>query len=230
MKDAEVSLKTAEAALEANRAVLEQKESLHKDCLEQVRKCKIYAPRSGQVVRGVREEKGDGPEAKQTMVARGDNVRYGQKLLTIPDLSVMAIQVRLHEGLIGYLRKGQSATVEVAGLKPLRAHVADVAAGADAKEERPELTVKYYSATLHFDEPVDELSHRRGAKGLVYDCHRPAGRARPCHSGPGGCGSAGEGQEAALSGGHTQRRGGTRSRSWPQRWPDGGNQVGTERG
>ncbi len=166
VKDAEVSLKTAEAALEANRAVLEQKESLHKDCLEQVRKCKIYAPRSGQVVRGVREEKGDGPEAKQTMVARGDNVRYGQKLLTIPDLSVMAIQVRLHEGLIGYLRKGQSATVEVAGLKPLRAHVADVAAGADAKEERPELTVKYYSATLHFDEPVDELSHRRGARAL----------------------------------------------------------------
>ena len=92
------------AKLQSATAVLNQEENKLEDLLEDVRNCRIVAPNDGMVVYYIPDSARFGQSTQQGNIALGENVREGQKLMRIPDLSRMLARVKIHESLIPRLR------------------------------------------------------------------------------------------------------------------------------
>jgi multidrug efflux pump subunit AcrA (membrane-fusion protein) len=92
-----------------------------RDLEEEVRKCTLKAPQDGLVVYFIPEQSRSGAGTQQAIVAQGEPVREGQKLMSIPNLSKMVVNTRVHEAMISkvrgdkYVRTGFSDAV-AAGL------------------------------------------------------------------------------------------------------------------
>lgn len=119
----------ARQSLEAKKAVYQQELARCHEAEEEIKKCKILAPRDGMVVYHVPEQTrwGLGPPS---ILAAGEAVREGQKLLSIPDLSKMQVVVRVPEALVSRVRPGLPATLRVDAFpgRTLRGRVDQVAA------------------------------------------------------------------------------------------------------
>jgi multidrug efflux pump subunit AcrA (membrane-fusion protein) len=76
----------------------------YEDIEAEIKKCKIYAPQAGLVVYYVPEQTRFGSGAQQSIVAQGEPVREGQKLMRIPDLSQMLVNTRVHEAMVSRVR------------------------------------------------------------------------------------------------------------------------------
>src|SRR5205807_5736179 len=79
----------------------------------EIKKCKIYAPQEGMVVYYVPEQARFGGGSQQSIVAQGEPVREGQKLMQIPDLKHMLVNTKVHEALVSRVHRDQQATVRV---------------------------------------------------------------------------------------------------------------------
>lgn len=102
--------KMAQAA--AKRRSAEKRFSLQTSKLresnEQLDKCKIRAKRPGMLVYANPEDwRGD------DQIREGALVRQRQDLISIPDLSEMAVKVKIHEASIKFIQKGQKARIKV---------------------------------------------------------------------------------------------------------------------
>src|SRR5205823_1496383 len=86
----------AVAHVQASRVALEKARKSEVEA--ELLKCVLRAPQDGMVVYYVPEQVRGG--APQSIVAQGEPVREGQKLLQIPDLSRMQVKVRVHEALV----------------------------------------------------------------------------------------------------------------------------------
>lgn len=115
LKEAEVSLtsarisaaaklKQADAEKEAKKKTLEQEKSKLDEIRTQILNCKIYAPQKGLVVYYVPEQSRFGGGSQQSIVAQGEPVREGQKLMRIPDLDYMQVVARVHEATIARIK------------------------------------------------------------------------------------------------------------------------------
>jgi HlyD family secretion protein len=98
----------------------------------QLKKCKLYAPRDGMVVYA--NERADW-RRMEVQIEEGASVREGQKIIQIPDLQSMQVNVKVHEAKISYVRPGQPAIVRVESRpdRPLKGEVKSVATIADAQ-------------------------------------------------------------------------------------------------
>jgi len=96
----------------------------------EVEKCKIYAPHDGLALYFTPEQVRSGGGSQLAIVAQGEPVREGQKLLQLPDLTHMQISTRVHEALVSHLSPGQPALIRVDAYpeKVLHGHVQHVAA------------------------------------------------------------------------------------------------------
>ena len=72
----------------------------------QLQRCKIHAPHGGMVVYA-RERRGN------TEISEGATVRERQRILTLPDLSLMQVKTQVHEAVLDQVRSGMPATVKV---------------------------------------------------------------------------------------------------------------------
>jgi hypothetical protein len=101
LAQSEAKLKSSEAryTLQARKRVEFQ---------EQIAKCKIYAERPGLVVYGEGEEWRD-----EDRIEEGATVRHRQRIITIPDMSQMAVEVKIHESAIQSVQKAQKAKIRV---------------------------------------------------------------------------------------------------------------------
>ena len=109
MDEAERQRKMAQRKLEKTRsldevAVLstysvyqEQVSRLH-EIEKEIDNCLIRAPRDGMVVYYVEERARFG--SSQGVIAQGELVKEGQKLLAVPDLAKMVVNARIHEAMI----------------------------------------------------------------------------------------------------------------------------------
>src|SRR6516225_11722083 len=111
--DATAKERAALSLRDTTRAVFEQQDQQLKDYLRDIEKCKIRAPIAGLVVYFVPEQTRMGSGAIQSIIAQGEPVQYGQKMLSIPDLSHMLVNVRIHEAFINNMRDSLPATVRV---------------------------------------------------------------------------------------------------------------------
>jgi multidrug resistance efflux pump len=74
------------------------------DTEKQIQHCRIYAPHDGLALYYVSTQSRHGSGSQQAIVAQGEPVREGQILLRLPDLSRMAVRLRLHEAVGGRMR------------------------------------------------------------------------------------------------------------------------------
>jgi HlyD family secretion protein len=105
------SLIQALAKEKQNRGDSETKESVYKqeeqrcsELEEEIHKCNITAPQDGLVVFYVPEQARMGSGSQQSIIAQGEPVREGQKLMRIPNLDRMFVNVRVHEAMRAKVR------------------------------------------------------------------------------------------------------------------------------
>jgi HlyD family secretion protein len=103
-------LAQAQAKLESSEATF----NLEKDKLtkleRQIAACTIRAPSPGIVIYGT---SGDWPQRREDPIEVRDVVGKGQKVFTIPNYSLMGVELRVHESSVSMVRPGQRVTITV---------------------------------------------------------------------------------------------------------------------
>jgi len=161
-RDNEAQLLQAEAAKnEADRAREKEEERLA-NYKEQLDKCKIYAPHNGMATYAVERD-------RRTHISEGATVRQRQRIITLPDLSVMEIKTAVRESVLDSIREGMPATITVDAFpdRKYRGSVKLVAVLADPGEWHS-TDVKLYTTIVTIDEEVQRL--RPGMSAMV-DIH-----------------------------------------------------------
>ncbi len=161
--DANVQERTAYFDMLTKDAVFKQQDALYKDLKLQIDQCKVKAQYDGIVVYAVPEQTRMGSGATQSIIAQGEPVQYGQKMMSIPDLSHMLVNVRIHEAFINQMKDGLPVTVRIDAVpgKSLRARVKSVANVASAQDwMSPD--VKVYQAYVEIKSSVEGLKLKPG--------------------------------------------------------------------
>jgi RND family efflux transporter MFP subunit len=112
----------------------------------------VTAPHDGIVAYYVPEQDRFGGGQPQALVAQGEPVREGQKLLRLSDLSRILVVTHVHEAAIHKVRAGQKATIRVDAFPNLTftGKVQDIATVASAPHFFAK-DVKVYRVTALFD-------------------------------------------------------------------------------
>jgi multidrug efflux pump subunit AcrA (membrane-fusion protein) len=100
---ARATLAQADALRLAKKSVYEQELSRKREIEAEIAKCQVFAPQDGLVVYYIPEQAQRGGGAQQSVVAQGEPVREGQKMIQIPDLSLMMVNVRVPEAFVSHL-------------------------------------------------------------------------------------------------------------------------------
>lgn len=95
---------TAIADRDSKKAVYLQEEAKRLEIEEEIRRCVMHSPQDGLVVYYVPEQGRFSSSSQQSLVAQGEPVREGQKLMRIPNLSRMMVNTRVHEAMVSRLR------------------------------------------------------------------------------------------------------------------------------
>jgi multidrug efflux pump subunit AcrA (membrane-fusion protein) len=94
----------AKANYESARAIYDLESSKLQDIKDEIDKCHIVSPRDGLVVYYISEASRYGSSSQSTLIAVGESVRENQKLMRIPNLTHMLVNVRVHEAMVSRLR------------------------------------------------------------------------------------------------------------------------------
>lgn len=161
---------TARSELETAKKTLEQEEAKLKDIEEQLQYCTMYAPKDGMVVYFVDERSRGGFGAQSSVIAQGEPVREGQKLIRIPDLSSMLVNTRVHEAMVSRVRPGMKVGVRVDALRDriLKGSVKSVATIAIQLDWRSAGDVKMYQTIVSIDETVPGLKPGMSAEVTIH--------------------------------------------------------------
>jgi HlyD family secretion protein len=108
----------AESARKTAFSVYQQELEKLREVEEQIRECKLVAPQDGMVVY-YKPDSGRFNSTQQGMIAQGEQVKEGQKLMRIPDLKRMQVNTRVHEAMVGRIRGDERKSTGV--LESLRA-------------------------------------------------------------------------------------------------------------
>ena len=106
LKLATSKLAQAAAKKTSAEATYQLQKNKRDDVLEQIEKCVIRAERPGLVVYA-----GSNQPWRMERIEEGASVREGQEIVTIPDMTQMTVNVKVHESSIKKIQKGQKATI-----------------------------------------------------------------------------------------------------------------------
>ncbi len=109
-RDNEALLEQAQAELdEATEDFNKETERLER-YREFIKNCKIYAPQDGLVAYSNRGR------YSYIEIRPGSNLRYRQKILTLPNLAKMQIKTAIHESVLDQVHAGQKASIRIDAL------------------------------------------------------------------------------------------------------------------
>lgn len=130
----------------------------------QIEKCAIRAPRTGMVVYGTGEQ-----SYRNDPIEEGATVRERQVLLTIPDTSVMAVRVQVHESFVKKVRPGQKSRIRVDAYpnQQLTGVVHRIAVLPDSQNRWLSPDLKVYSTVIHIDGEIDWLKPGMSAEAEI---------------------------------------------------------------
>ncbi len=171
-------LAQADADRLAKESVNKQELTRHQEIEDQIARCIILAPQDGLVVYYLSDQARGGGGSQQSIVAQGEPVREGQKLMQIPDLTQMLVNVRVHEAMVSALRN-QKGTGNNDGWQPaeiridavpqriFKGHVraVDTVAG---QQDWFAADVKLYKTVVSIDEQVEGLKPGMSAEVTIY--------------------------------------------------------------
>ncbi|MEX0793045.1 MAG: efflux RND transporter periplasmic adaptor subunit [Pirellulaceae bacterium] len=151
LKELESAMKVAEAELESSRERLSQKQKMLRFFTEQIEKCTIRAPQSGQVVYA--NDLGS-RDASEFIVELGTAVRERQVIIRLPDYNKMQIICQINESKVSLVDVGMPVTIRLDAFDDM------VLTGAVTKvNEYPEpisrwgSSVKKYATTVEVHNP-----------------------------------------------------------------------------
>ncbi|MFO0936007.1 MAG: hypothetical protein U0798_05755 [Gemmataceae bacterium] len=93
----------AEATRKTAFSVFQQELEKLRENEEQIRECKLYSPQDGMVVY-YKPDTGRFGNSQQGLIAQGEQVKEGQKMMRIPDLKRMQVNTRVHEAMVSRIR------------------------------------------------------------------------------------------------------------------------------
>lgn len=130
----------------------------------QIEKCVIRAPRTGLVVYGTGEQ-----SYRSEPIEEGATIRERQVIFTIPDTSVMACRVQVHESFVKKVRPGQKARIRVDAYpnEQLTGSVYRIAVLPDSQNRWLSPDLKVYSTVIHIDGEIDWLKPGMSAEAEI---------------------------------------------------------------
>jgi multidrug efflux pump subunit AcrA (membrane-fusion protein) len=167
-------LNQAEATQRAKEQIFAEERAKLEELKADIANCEIRAPQDGIVLYYVAEQ--GRFSGSQSVIAVGEPVREGQRLLRIPDLRQMQVRVKVHEAVAPLLRpvqadkaaiKGQQAQVRIAAMeKLLRGHIKSVSV-VPSSSDWSAADVKVYPAIVALDEPAEGLKPGMSAEVTI---------------------------------------------------------------
>jgi HlyD family secretion protein len=91
-----------QAAVEAAELVYRKEKSRLEEIQEEIDNCLIRAPRDGMVIYYV-EERARFGSSTAGVIAQGEQVKEGQKLVAVPDMRQMVVNARIHEAMVRFV-------------------------------------------------------------------------------------------------------------------------------
>jgi HlyD family secretion protein len=173
---AKAKLVQADADRQTKLSVYEQESTKKKEIEAEIAKCVINSPQDGLVVYYVPDQVRGGGGSQQSIVAQGEPVREGQKMMQIPDLSHMLVNVRVHEAMVSNLHNAESgersgrqeATIRIDAFpsRLLHGHVKSVDTIA-SQQDWFASDVKVYKTMVSIDESIDGLKPGMSAEVTI---------------------------------------------------------------
>ena len=142
----------ARARLNSARGQFEVQSRQRKDLQEQSEKCILRALKSGLVVYGGNRDDG-AYYSGQEPIREGATVRERQSIITIPDMTQMAVNVKIHESYIKKIKKGQKARITVDAFpdEALTGEITKVGVLPDSQNRWMNPDLKVYLTTVTID-------------------------------------------------------------------------------
>jgi len=164
----EAKLSQARTELETKRKLLAQARVREQEIQVEIANCTIRAPQAGMVVYFINEAGRSGSSSRTSLIAQGEPVSEGQKMLRIPDLQRMQVNVKVHEAMVSRVGIGQPAQVRVDAFptRPLRGHVRSVATVA-SQADFFSADVKVYQTMVAIDESLDGIKPGMSAEVTI---------------------------------------------------------------
>jgi multidrug resistance efflux pump len=140
----------ARARLRSAQGQHEVQSRQRKDLREQLTNCVMVAEKPGLVVYGGGRDDYFGSEER---IREGATVRERQSIITIPDMTRMSVNVKVHESYIKKIQKGQKAriTVDAFADKVLPGEITKVAVLPDSQNRWMNPDLKIYNTTVTID-------------------------------------------------------------------------------
>jgi len=162
VKKARSQIAQSDAQLKSAEARYSIEKQQRDELLEQLEKCTIKAERPGLVVYGG----GDSRYyyGSREPIQEGATVHERQQILTIPDMTKMAVKVNIHESAIQKIEKGQKASIEIEAFtgRELVGEVSKVAVLPEQESRWMNPDLKVYETTV-----VVEGSHEWLKPGMT---------------------------------------------------------------
>lgn len=166
-----------DASRTATKSIFEQESRRLQEIEGEIVKCKIYAPQDGLVVYFVPEQVKGGGGTQQSIVAQGEPVREGQKMMQIPDLTTMLVNVRVPEAQVSYLHNeldsSDKATWQIAQVRvdafaarTLTGHIKMVDNFA-SQQDFFAADVKVYKTIVTIDQNIENFNLKPGMSAEV---------------------------------------------------------------
>ncbi|MEK7707023.1 MAG: efflux RND transporter periplasmic adaptor subunit [Verrucomicrobiota bacterium] len=158
-------LAQAEARLKSGQGQYEVQLRQRKDLREQQEKCTIRAKKSGLVVYGAGRDDMF-RYGNEEPIREGATVRERQAIITIPDMTRMSVNVKIHETYIKKIRKGQKAriTMDAFADKFLTGEVTKVGVLPDSQNRWMNPDLKVYAVTIAIDGTHDWIKPGMSSK------------------------------------------------------------------
>ncbi len=165
-KSAVSKLAQADAKLKASQGRYQVDLRQNSDLNDQLGKCTIIAKRTGLVVYGGNNQF---YYYNQEPIREGALVREQQPIITIPDMTRMSLNVRIHESYIKKIKKGQKVKITVDAFpdKNLEGEVTKVGVLPDSQNRWMNPELKVYLTTITISGVHDWLKPGMSAKAEI---------------------------------------------------------------
>jgi RND family efflux transporter MFP subunit len=165
----EAQLALDDAMRKSKKSVYDQQLAKKKEYEAEIVKCKVNAPQDGLVVYYVPDQVRGGGGSQQSIVAQGEPVREGQKMMQIPDLNQMLVNTKVPEAMLAYLREGLRCQIRVDTFsnKLLKGHVKFVDNVA-SQQDWFASDVKYYKTIVEVENAIDGLKPGMSAEVTIF--------------------------------------------------------------
>jgi multidrug resistance efflux pump len=163
-------LAQARAKLNSAKGQYDVQRRQRKDLQEQLDKCTLCAKKSGLVVYGGGR---DDYYGNQEPIREGATVRERQAIITIPDMTKMSVNVKIHESYIKKIKKGQKAVITVDAFpdQPLTGEITKVGVLPDSQNRWMNPDLKVYLTTITIDGTHDWVKPGMSAKVEIFVNH-----------------------------------------------------------